>query len=208
MEFSKREKVILIIFVVLISFVMLGKSFMSSFNKPQITIQNEEINQNEEKEPEVIEETNAAEITEIAVDVVGEVANPGLVILKEGARVVDAIGAAGGMIESADRLKVNLARILKDEEQIYVPKIGENVSIEGYNNDRVGEGGSFSKKVNINYATATELETLNGIGEALAGRIVQYRSEKGEFKDIKDIMKVSGIGEKKFEGFKDQITVK
>ncbi len=207
MEFSKREKTILIIFVVLISFIIMGKSLMSSFNKPQITIENDEMSQTEEKESEVIEEADA-EIKEIAVDVVGEVTEPGLVILKEGARVIDAIGAAGGMLESADRRLVNLARILKDEEQIYVPKIGENVSTEGYNNDRTGEGGQLSKKLNINHATAAELESLNGIGEALSSRIIQYRSEKGNFKDIKDIMKVSGIGEKKFDGFKDQITVK
>ncbi|WP_184308633.1 helix-hairpin-helix domain-containing protein [Anaerosolibacter carboniphilus] len=208
MEFTKRERIILVTFIAIIVLFLTGRYFIGSFNKPQVTIQNEALNQKLQDESESMDQQDDVEEKMIAVDIVGEVANPGLVILKEGARIIDAIEAAGGMLVSADRRRVNLARILKDEEQIYVPKIGENIANEENRDDIVSQGGSNSRKVNINQASAAELETLNGIGEALAGRIIQYRAEKGEFKDIKDIMKVSGIGEKKFEGLKDQITVK
>lgn len=208
MVFTKREKIILVLFVMLIITYFAGSYFISSLNKPQITMQNESLTQESEEASEITIEQNDIKERKIAIDVIGEVMKPGLVILDDGTRVIDAIEAAGGLLESADRRKINLARVLKDEEQIYVPKIGENIEIQDNNNDVVGEGVTNLGKININQATAVELEKLNGIGEALASRIIQYRLEKGEFKDIKDIMKVSGIGEKKFEGMKDQITVR
>ncbi|WP_300300617.1 helix-hairpin-helix domain-containing protein [Anaerosolibacter sp.] len=207
MVFTKREKIILVLFIMLIITYFAGSYFISSLNKPQITMENEALTQESEEAPEIMIEQNDIKERKIAIDVIGEVIKPGLVILDDGTRVIDAIEAAGGLLESADRRKINLARLLKDEEQIYVPKIGENIEIQDSNN-AVGQGVTNLGKININQATAVELEKLNGIGEALASRIIQYRLEKGEFKDIKDIMKVSGIGEKKFEGMKDQITVR
>jgi competence protein ComEA len=206
MVFTKREKTILLVFMLIITTYFTGNYFIGSLNKPQVTVLNETFTQESEETSEIMIEENEIEVKKIAVDVVGEVIHPGLVILDDGARVIDAIEAAGGLLESADRRKINLARILADEEQIYVSKIGEKIEIE--ENNTVVQGVTTSGKININEATTAELEKLNGIGEALASRIIQYRQEKGEFKDIQDIMKVSGIGEKKFEGMKDQITVR
>lgn len=123
------------------------------------------------------------------VYVEGGVVNPGVYLLREGDRVVDAIEAAGGFIPDADRGAVNLAATLRDGEQIHIYKIGD-----------------VPQKVNINTADVWLLEALEGIGPILAQRIVDYRSENGPFQRIEDLKKVNGIGSKIFEQIKDKIT--
>lgn len=140
----------------------------------------------------------------IMVYVSGAVQSPGVYELPDGARVDDAVKAAGGPTADADLARINLAKRLRDEEQIYVPRVGETslpVAPTGTT------GGSSGGKVNINMATVAELETLPGIGPALAQRIVDYRTAHGPFSRIEDIKKVSGIGDKLFERIKDQITI-
>lgn len=114
----------------------------------------------------------------LVIDVAGAVASPGVVELPAGARVRDAIGAAGGLVDGADGSSINLARPLVDGEQVYVAVAGEH------------SAGS----VNVNAADADALEALPGIGPVLAERIVADRAANGPFASVADLERVSGIG--------------
>lgn len=155
---------------------------------------------------EIIEPTPSSSTPgEIGVYVVGAVMNPGVYFLPPGSRVADALEAAGGTTDEADLVRVNLAKRVYDEEEIYVPRLGEE------NPPLLLPSGSSSSqaggKININTATAAELETLPGIGPVLAQRIVDYRKANGPFAAIEDIKNVSGIGEGIFEEIKELIFV-
>ena len=152
----------------------------------------------------------------IVVDVEGAVRAPGVYTLASGARVIDALKAAGGANSSADMSSVNLARPVADGERVYIPRRGEQPPAEvapggGGGSGGGGSGGGGSggggDKVNINTASESELEGLPGIGPTLAQRIVDYRTQHGPFHDVKDLMKVEGIGQKKFDSLKDYVTV-
>ncbi|KXG77030.1 helix-hairpin-helix domain-containing protein [Thermotalea metallivorans] len=208
MEFTKREK-ILSVAVILMLLLLIGSQYLTShWKEPQITVYKEDSHRKITDEQADKETNHEQEEKIIMVDVCGEVFQPGVVSLKDGARVIDAVKAAGGLLDTADRRQINLARIVTDGEQVYIPKIGENMMEQGNKNMNQDTAMPVQKKgkININTASVAELETLNGIGKVLAERIVQYRQENGNFKEIKDIMKVSGIGEKKYEGIKDCIT--
>lgn len=137
--------------------------------------------------------------TGIFVHVLGAVVEPGLYQLREGDRVVDAIASAGGFAESADESQQNLARVLSDGEQLYVPVVGEVPAVDA-------SGGAIGGKVNINTADETTLETLPRVGPAMAARIVAWREANGRFAAIEDLMSVTGIGEKTFEGLRELVT--
>lgn len=141
---------------------------------------------------------------EIYVHVLGAVQRPGLYVLREGDRAVDAVAAAGGYTDDADRRALNLARFLSDGEQIAVPTQSETA-----NGAAPTLAGSSSKggKVNLNTADAAALETLPRVGPALAARILAWREENGRFASVEDLMSVSGIGAKTFAGLKDLVTV-
>ena len=132
------------------------------------------------------------------VHVVGEVQSPGMYQLPIGARLVDAVFAAGGLTEEADNASVNLARELTDGEQIIVFSISQ----EGE-----AAGSTASGLVSLNRAGDKELEELPGIGPALAGRIVAWREANGGFKSVQDLLKVSGIGENLLAGVIDLVTL-
>jgi competence protein ComEA len=132
------------------------------------------------------------------VHVVGEVQSPGMYQLPIGARLVDAVFAAGGLTEEADNASVNLARELTDGEQIIVFSISQ----EGE-----AAGTTASGLVSLNRAGDKELEELPGIGPALAGRIVAWREANGGFKSVQDLLKVSGIGENLLAGVIDLVTL-
>jgi competence protein ComEA len=138
----------------------------------------------------------------IRVHVSGAVRQPDVYELPAGCIVKDAVEAAGGPTDSADLDGVNLAVELRDQQQVYVPRQGEVIPMSS----TLG-GGTASGPVNINTATAAELETLPGIGPKTAETIVEYREANGPFKAIEDIMNVPGIGEGTFEKIKDGITV-
>jgi len=138
---------------------------------------------------------------EIIVDVTGAVNNPGVYTLKAKSRVIDAIKAAGDSAPGADLSTINLARVLSDGEQIYVDSTIVNSS-----------GVRVPKKVrsgpiNINRATAHELDALDGIGPVIAQRIVEYRKINGSFLSIDDLQKVSGIGAAKFAQIKAKVRI-
>jgi len=140
------------------------------------------------------------EVLSVVVHVLGAVAAPGLYRLREGARVVDAIAAAGGFAAEAERGALNLARQLGDAEQIVVPVVGEA--------DATGGSGVASDgRVNLNTADRAALETLPRVGPAMAERIIAWRERNGGFRAAEDLMQVSGIGERTFEAMRDLVSV-
>lgn len=138
---------------------------------------------------------------EVYVHVLGQVERPGLYVLDEGARLADALAAAGGTLDDADLRAVNLARVLTDGEQIVVPAVGE----ESAGDD--GSGASGDGLIDLNTADQAALETLPGIGPALAQRIIQWREDNGRFASVDDLLAVSGIGEKVLAGLRDLVRV-
>lgn len=134
----------------------------------------------------------------------GAVVRPDVYTLPPGAIVRDAVEAAGGLTADADRDRINLAQHLSDGEHVHIPRVGEAPTPA----PQVSAGTPTpSGPIDINTATQAELETLPGIGPALAQRIIEYREEHGPFTSIEQIQNVSGIGPAKFEAIKDLITV-
>ena len=172
-------------------------------------------------------ETGSEEVLDIKtiiVDIEGAVKNPGVFYLEDGSRVNDAVREAGGLTNDADTRWVNLAARLADGDKVYIPKHGENDNDSSKPSRPVGiitqdtTGGSASSgtgtsndmanvMVNINTATSAQLQTLSGVGPVTAQKIIDYRENVGKFNKIEDIMRVSGIGQKTFDGFKDKITI-
>jgi competence protein ComEA len=136
---------------------------------------------------------------EIFVHVVGEVQSPGIYQLRSGARLMDAVFAAGGLSKLADQSSVNLARELTDGEQVVVFKTGEAPTVTG----AISQG----SRISLNQSSALELEQLPGVGPALAGRIVDWREANGGFKKKEDLLNISGIGDKLFAGIKDKVVL-
>ncbi len=141
---------------------------------------------------------------DIMVYVNGEVNSPGLVSLKQDSRIADAIQACGDFTPNADKSSVNLAQKAVDGMQINVLSATMQTATNGNNNNA---NISSNSKVNINTATKEELDTLPGIGPAMAERIIEYRQTNGSFKNIDEIKNVRGIGEAKFAKMQDKITI-
>ena len=153
----------------------------------------------------------AAEAETIVVDVAGAVVNPGVYELTDGARVSDAIEAAGGLSEDADVSILNRASKVSDGMKVTVPTQGEQASSAGDGDTRTAASSQSAAQasglVNINTATADELQALSGVGPSTAQAIVDDREKNGLFASAEDLMRVSGIGEKKFAKIKDSICV-
>lgn len=144
---------------------------------------------------------------EIVVYVCGAVIRPGVYTLPEGARVYQAIAQAGGLTEEADELRVNQAACLMDGQQVSVLTKEESAGMPVPDGGVFGEGQTASGgRVNINTAGEAELVTLSGIGPSRAQDIIAYRKANGAFREIEDIMKVSGIKAQLFQKIKDRIT--
>jgi competence protein ComEA len=152
----------------------------------------------------------------VAVHVVGAVPRPGLYEFAEGARVQDAIDAAGGLLAEANVDALNLAQLLEDGQQLSIPyKDGSAPVAEGGDQPNLPFSTEVPTKnndlnvelVNINTATLEELIALPSIGPTTAQKIIDYRTENGAFSTIEDIMNVSGIGPSTFDDIKDLITV-
>lgn len=161
-------------------------------------------------------ENNSEEIDQIVIHIAGEVKNPGIVKIKEGARIADVIEQAGGLTEQANITNINLAYVIEDGQKITIPT--KEQDIQEYIANDSGEGiveenqktntTSKNTTVNINKASKEELRTLQGIGESTAQKIIDYREQNGNFKQIEDIKNVPGIGDSKFEAIKGSIKVK
>lgn len=217
-NFTKREQVIIsIAFILLIALV---GTYMLHYNKEEpialvnqdskkIEQENETIAQEQESENQLA--PNPPEKKMIYVDLKGQVHNPGVIILEEGQRVIDAINKAGGLIEeTADVNTVNLAAVLVDGQVVYVPSKEENLDQKGSSTANVGisQNSVSTGKINLNTATEAELDTLPGIGPSTAKKIIEYREQNNRFTAIEDILNISGIGEKKFEQIKELIEVR
>ena len=137
----------------------------------------------------------------VVVHVVGQVARPGVVTVAPGGRVVDAIGSAGGPLPGADLQRVNLARVVADGEQIFVPRPGEEIppaaaraGVSGPSGDP--SGGTAGPVVDLNTADLAALDSLPGVGPVLGQRILDWRSDHGRFSSVDELGEVSGIGQK------------
>ena len=179
---------------------------------------NEVTNENDKNGANTVEEE---EKVIIAIHITGEVKKTGILYLEKGSRIVDAIEAAGGKTKNANLDQVNLAYVLEDGQKIYIPNknekveagayiianSGNNVLVEGGKNSKDTNSKGVSGKVNINSANQSELESLPGIGSALAQRIIEYRESNGDFEKIEDIQNVKGIGDSKYSNIKDNICI-
>lgn len=159
-----------------------------------------------------VSSSKASAETEVYVDVDGAVARPGVYRLKDGARVSQAIDAAGGLTAEADVTGLNRASKVTDGQKIYVPTVGEQQAALAAGGAEGGAAtvsgaGTSSGLVNINTASAAELQTLSGIGPSMAQSIIDERTKNGAFASVDDLMRVSGIGEKKLAKIKDCICV-
>lgn len=156
--------------------------------------------------------SNRVESSDAFVDIDGAVSNPGVYRLTTEQRIADAIDAAGGLADDADVSTVNRASKVIDGQKIHIPRAGEAVipSDDGggvSSADSTSSAGSVSSLVNINTANATELESLPGVGPSTAQSIIDDRTQNGPFASTDDLMRVSGIGEKKFEKLKGKICI-
>ena len=160
--------------------------------------------------------TNNSTTTEVTVYISGAVKTEGVITMSSEDRLSDAIKVMGGIVEGADMNAINLAEKLVDGKHYVIPKQGEQIpndvnagggvsgaSTQTAGGSERGQGGL----VNLNTATIEQLDTLPGVGEATANKIITYREENGGFKSIEDLKNVKGIGDKKFEEIKGNICV-
>lgn len=223
---SKKQKVIL---GVLVSIVLFGVwYYVYAKEEEAILLSQEDLEVQEsvkvnDTEENLTEETseNVAEkgVTNnemIVVDVSGAVNKPGIVELPWDSRVADAIDKAGGLTADADTQSLNLASKLEDGMKIHVYTkednlnevvVSNNVPTQYNENYSTKASSVKTRKVNINTALQTELETLPGIGPSTALKIINYRNENGKFKSIEEIKEVSGIGDIKYNQIKELISI-
>ncbi len=171
----------------------------------------------EEKE-EVKEDKKEDKTTKVIVDIKGMVVNPGVYEVDSTSRVNDVISLAGGLLEGADTSKINLAKVVEDEmtiiiystEEVLEKFREENCVCEkcDITNDAcISSTATDNQLININTADEKELQNINGVGEAKAKAIIEYREENGLFTTIEDIKNVPGIGDSLFEKIKTYITI-
>ena len=132
----------------------------------------------------------------IYIHVAGAVRKPGIYQLDSGSRVFDAVLLAGGFTNKANQTSVNMARILNDGEQLLVSSGSSNAQVQ-----------QESSLISLNQASSSQLEDLPGVGPALAGRMVDWRTANGGFKSKEDLLNVAGIGDKLFAAVKDLVTL-
>lgn len=215
MEFTTKQKIIIISIIIVL--IIVGIYVYNIRFSEDINENTNENQLNTSFVENILEKDDKNK--EIIVHITGAVKKNGIVKLKDGARIYDAIEMAGGSTDDADLSKINLAYVLEDGQKVYIPKIGEinqenaeeeYITFEYGNNKNIiqdyNKGGN--EKVNINTANQTELETLPGIGTATAEKIIDYRNKNGKFSSIEDIQNVKGIGNAKYEKIKESICVK
>lgn len=160
-----------------------------------------------------VQEEESLDADNIYVHVCGEVASPGVYTLRAGSRIYEAIQAAGGLTEEAAGESLNQAAEAEDGQQIYVPSKEEVIQGRTAQADQkeaawsTGIQNQDDGKVDLNTASKEQLMTLNGIGEAKAAAIIQYREEHGGFQHTEELMEVEGIKEGTYNKIKDQIKI-
>lgn len=218
MEKNKRTLIFVAIVIGLCAIAGV-KIFESEGNARYEIAQSEEI-EKESTDPkqsnDTSQNTNNSPTTEVTVYISGAVKTEGVVTMSSEDRLSDAIKVMGGIVEGADMNAINLAEKLVDGKHYVIPKQGEQIPVDvnagggtsggaaqTAGENAQGQGGL----VNINTATLEQLDTLPGVGEATANKIITYREENGGFKTIEDLKNVKGIGDKKFEDMKSSICV-
>jgi competence protein ComEA len=157
--------------------------------------------------PIVIEDVAA--ILPVVVEVRGQVEAPGVYDLPPGARLQDAIAAAGGLTKDADLSAVNLARRLRDGELVVIPAPsapGSTPDIPTAGSVNAAATDDPRERININTGTADALEALPGVGEVTAARIIAYREQYGPFRSVDDLIHVQGISDRTIDGFRELVT--
>ena len=159
-----------------------------------------------ERESGPLKSEKTLSLTRIYVHLCGAVNKPGVYGVPEGCRLFEVLKLAGGLAPDADGNAVNLARVVKDGERVYIPRLGE----KGRRQETIGSSflshGDGKRTINVNTATREELEKLPGIGRVIADRIVKYRARHGFFKSPKDLLRVKGIGKRKLEKIRSMIS--
>lgn len=170
--------------------------------------QTEQASSSQEQTEEVSTEVSE-DPSQLVVDVKGAVAKPGLYTLEAGARVNDAVEAAGGLTSQADPKSINLAQKLSDEAVVYVASKDENISVVASTtvSSAMSQDEKNTSLVNLNTATEADLQTVSGIGAKRAADIIAYREANGGFKSVDDLNNVSGIGDKTMESIRPYVTV-
>lgn len=212
LEISKKQKIILIFLGIVAIIGIAYYSYVSS-KEENLNVSDTNELQVENQSNEIDEEEAENKESKIKVHISGAVKNEGVYELEGDARIIDAIEKAGGTLEIADMKNVNLASKLEDGMKIYIPKQGEEVT---NSNQEVEENIALENtpkenskgKININKASKEELDTLPGIGESTAEKIINYRKEHKSFKSIEELKEVKGIGDAKFEEIKDLVDIK
>ena len=194
--------------------VSLGVIFYSETRKNSPNVKQDQTyllasSASEEVEPKVADssETSTKQM-EIQVDIKGAVQKPGLYRLAADGRVNDLLVLAGGLTADADETSINRAQKLQDAAMIYVARKGEDRSLLDQGESRTTNNGGTQEsygKISINQADQSQLESLPGVGAKRAADIIRYREEHGPFKNLKDLTKISGIGEKTLEKWKELI---
>ncbi len=156
-------------------------------------------------------------VATLVVDVGGAVARPGLVRVGRGARVADVVAAAGGATHDADLDRLNLAATVADGERLFVPRLGQSSIPVAVNGDGGGDGGvagggpapgsPAAAPVDLNSATAEQLDALPGVGPATAAAIVAYRTQHGSFRSVDELLQVHGIGPAKLAALRSKVRV-
>lgn len=210
---SKHIKFIAVIGVILIgilSSIIFKDSIFQRNNSEGVVI----VSQEKSKEPETHNGSDSIQQGEkhdleapatIKIYITGQVRYPGVIEVPSDSRLIEAVELAGGLLDDADLLKVNLALRVQDEGMYIIPKIGDESPAVNSAGTGMNEGKS---KININMADQGQLETLPRIGPVIAGNIINYREQNGAFRSEEDLMNVPGIGQKTFDGLKALITVK
>ena len=168
-------------------------------------------------EPTTANTSTTKPVVAIVVDVVGAVRRNGVVRLRSGARVIDAINAAGGASPQADLTRLNLAAPLDDGARVAVPLLGapapgvDPAAVSGSPPPDSGDGSggtpSVATPVNLNTANAAQLDALPGVGPATAAAIISDRDEHGPFRSVNDLGRVRGIGDAKLDQLRKLVTV-
>lgn len=231
---KQKKKFIIIIVIIAISSVFLIKNnkfiekndsyVVSGAESEKSTLENDDVEKNDNDKGdfskiENIEDVKTVDKTEnmtkkISIYISGAVNSPGVVELKSNERLMEGVKLCDGLTDEADTNRINLAMKVKDEGHYIIPKQGEeialndsNENVENNNNDGNNITEGDDKKININSASKEDLDSLPGVGEVTAQKILDYREENKEFKSIDEIKNVKGIGENKFNDLKDYICI-
>ena len=189
-------------------YILFGENLSTDFSTNLLL--NDELNNSEDiiinKSRQENQKNISDEAKTIKVYITGSVKKPGVYSIKEGDRVIDLFQKAGGETIGADLEKINMASYLKDGEKIYIPSVTENNKFNSYST--TSSYNSNSKLININLANQNELQKLSGIGPSKAKAIIKYREKNGSFKNIKDLIKVSGIGNATLNKIEDEVSLR